>query len=229
MINHKFYLYNESERFDPDSYDEKDFIRVSAKFISKIRDQLQRHKFFSYVFEDEVYGLCENATLLYDDDIEFFKCCLTSWDKEKEYKKIINFLNRALLLGDKIIHIDGSYGTLVHEFVLCSKIPEVISFKDFKTNTIKIQDQFINENYDIFKKINYYWWNLNNLESGFNYHGITIISPKMAAESIFVINNYLSNNDSEKACYFLGDENDTIQALFKKSIKNNEYIIHFGV
>ena len=118
---------------------------------------------------------------------------------------------------------------MVHDFVICSEFPETIAYTDYRDKFVKIQDQFILDNYDVFEKVELYWGNTQTVERGFNYYGVTLLSTQMAQQLKDAMSDFLEHNTSEKAAYFAGEEYDTLTALLYKAIKENKGIIHFGI
>ena len=190
---------------------------------------MNKHKFTAYNDGISRYGLSEVNTLLGFDDIKYVISVLDKFKSEREHQKLYNILNRALLENLIILHDDGSEGSLRHDFILCKEIPSVIEYKDFSNKSVKIQDQFILENHDVFSKVKFYWNDLENQDYGFNYYGITIINPEMAKQLIGTMIDYIKYNPSEKAEYFLGEEYNTLSALLTKAILNNESVNHYGI
>lgn len=92
-----------------------------------------------------------------------------------------------------------------------------------------MQDQFIMENYDIFKTVEMYWENTKEKKRGFNYYGITIISPEMAHELLDAMEMFLDGNISEKAEYFRGKEYDTLCTILNEAILHKKFVMHFGI
>ncbi|MBL1230371.1 hypothetical protein IW492_14130 [Enterococcus sp. BWB1-3] len=232
MLNHKFYAYDEN--FNIQFVQETDFIRISNLLIESLKDRLNEHLFTDYYSEKKVHGLSDSATLLTNNDILYIKKCLISVEntlKEKEIVKFLFFLEDCISIGKQVLHVDGSPSTvgLVHRFLLCDKVPENLDPRNFRNNTIKIQDQFIGEYYDVFKDVNMYWDTVENLDQGFNYYGITIISPDIAKQLLFRMTEYLEGNRSEAAEYFIGDDYETLKMLLNKGITKGVYIIHFGI
>jgi len=223
MLNHKFYLSGASKE-DKDSY-----IRISDKFIEKIKPDLLRYKFTWSGYEYPRNGLSPDITVIKLEELNQIKCCLLKWSADKEYNKFMLLINRAIAKGKEIIHESGSPGSLVHDFIICSEFPEEIDYKDYKANFIKIQDQFIMENYDVFKTVELYWENTENKIGGFNYYGTTLITPQMAQELIDAMAKFLKDNDSEEAEYFVGEEYDILVEILNKAIADNKVIIHFGI
>mgnify|MGYP001049069948 CR=1 FL=1 len=230
MLNHKFYKYNEN--FQIDSVQEEDFIRISNRLIEDLKSCLSKHKFTEYNSEKKIYGLSGIDALLNREDILYLHNCLVLKGSDSpEYVKFQSFLENCLSNGKQVLHIDGSplTGSLIHDFVLCEEIPENLNPRKYKSISIKIQDQFIEENYDVFKNVKMYWNNLNNVDQGFNYYGITIITPKIAEKLLQTVEAFLAGNESEQAKYFVGDEWDTLKQILETAIAEDKFVIHFGI
>ncbi|WP_339101701.1 hypothetical protein [Candidatus Enterococcus clewellii] len=166
------------------------------------------------------------------EGIEYFIACLNEkFNEENEYEKFVNFLETGLFNHKKIVHADGSpkFGGLIHKFVLCNKIPEQAQSSDFENELIKIQDQFIEENYNVFKNVTFYWNELGNLEQGFNYYGRTIITPDQASEMLQAVYVFLEEDESEQAEYFIGKDWDKLEKILKTAIAKKKMILHFGI
>lgn len=224
MLNHKFYI------LDADKNDREFYIRISDTLIEKMKSDLLKYKFTWSGYEVPKYGLSSDITTIKADEVNGLRDCLMKQsEQEKEYKKFMALINKALLGKKEIIHENGSVGSLVHDFVICDEIPTIISYSQYKNHFIKIQDQFIMENYDVFKSVEMYWENVKVKKRGFNYYGITIISPQMAHELLDVMEEFLDGNISEKAEYFKGKEYDTLCAILNEAILHNQFVIHFGI
>lgn len=230
MLNHKFYIYEEG--FDLKESEKYPFIRVSNNFLEKMSLDLKKHVFTSYSTSGKVNGLSKEGTLLKKEDIKYVISCLKLQSAdEKEHGKLNDFLEKCLQKEKDVLHVDGrpSYGGLKHEFVLVDYIPKEIHYRDFKNHFISIQDQFIRENYKVFSKISMNWEELETIGNGFNYYGTTIISPNNAKELLDVIEEYLYDNSSEEAEYFVGEEYETLKNILKTAVGENQYIVHFGI
>lgn len=224
MLNHKFYI------MDADKNDREVYIRISDTLIDKMKSDLLKYKFTWSGYDVPKYGLSSDITTIKTDEINGLRDCLMKQsEQEKEYKKFMALINKALLGKKEIIHENGSVGSLVHDFVICDEIPTIISYSQYKNHFIKIQDQFIMENYDVFKSVEMYWENTKVKKRGFNYYGTTIISPQMAQEVLDVMKEFLDGNISEKAEYFKGKEYDTLCAILNEAILRNQFVIHFGI
>ncbi|MFD2307256.1 hypothetical protein [Enterococcus termitis] len=230
MLNHKFYFYDES--FNIQTIKEDGYVRISNKLISSISPYLDEHTFTDYYSDNKILGLSKDGTILKLDDISFLKeCLILHANTEKEYSKFVNFLDKSLINGHKILHVDGSpvTGGLIHNFVLTSEVPSKIFHEDFEKDDAKLQDQFINEYYNVFKDVKMYWNEVGNLEDGFNYYGITILTPEMAQQLLIRMAEYLDGNDSEAAEYFIGDDYNMLKVLLNRCIEEKKYLIHFGI
>lgn len=66
-------------------------------------------------------------------------------------------------------------------------------------------------------------------KGGFNYYGITILSPQMARELLDVMEKFLNSNISEEAEYFKGKEYDALCEILNEAILYDKFVIHFGI
>lgn len=224
MLNHKFYI------LDADRSHKEVYIRISDTLTEKMKSDLLKYKFTWSGCEVPKYGLSSDITTIKTDEVNYLKECLMKQsEREKEYQKFMMLINKALLEKKEIIHENGSVGSLVHDFVLCDDIPPIINYSNYKNCFIKMQDQFIMENYDIFKTVEMYWENTKEKKRGFNYYGITIISPEMAHELLDAMEMFLDGNISEKAEYFRGKEYDTLCTILNEAILHKKFVMHFGI
>lgn len=223
MLNHKFYISDENKE------DNNKYIRISNEFIEKMKADLLKFKF---TWNDDIlqYGLSSDFTIIKPDQlIQMKNCLLKQPEYGEEYYKFLRLINKALLEKVEIIHESGSPGHLVHDFVICSEFPRKIDYNNYKNQFIKIQDQFIMENFDVFDSVKLFWEDTNHLEEGFNYYGTTLINSEMALKLIHAMNNFLKNNDSEKAEYFIGEEYNKLTEILDMAISDFKVIIHFGI
>jgi len=224
MLYHKFAL------FDVDLKKEFGLIRISDSFVQKMIPDLLKYKFTWDGYSHPKYGLSRDFTIIQPSEVAQLKKCLMLQSKsEHEYAKLIDLINKALAKQLGIIHQNGAPGHLTHGFVLCDRLPQTIDFQQYNDSCVKIQDQFISENYKVFKKVVLYWNDLNKTGLGFNYYGTTIITPQMAQNLLNTMTRFLENDTSEMAEYFVGEEYDILRDLLTKSIRNNQFLIHFGV
>ena len=225
MLNHKFYILN------ADKSDKEVYIRISDTLIKKMKSDLLKYKFTWSGYEVPKYGLSSDGTTIKADEVNYLRECLMKQsEQEKEYQKFMALINKALFEKKEIIHDDGSDGSLVHDFIICDGIPLVDDYYNYKNHSIKIQDQFIMENYDVFKTVKMYWGgDTKKKGGGFDYYGITIISPQMARELLDVMEEFLDGNTSEKAKYFKGKEYDTLCEILNEAILHNKFVMHFGI
>ncbi|MBX8936903.1 hypothetical protein [Enterococcus gilvus] len=230
MLNHKFYKYDEN--FQIQFVQEDDFIQISHSLIEDLSNCLSKHIFTEYNSEQKVYGLSGSDTLLDKKDILYLKKCLIlKGNNFPEYAKFMSFLEECLSNGNKVFHVDGSPSEigLLHDFILCKELPKDLDPRKYKSISIKIQDQFIEENYDVFKQIKMYWNNMNTVDQGFNYYGITIITPEIAKKILETVRIFLEGNKSEQAKYFVGDEWDILKQILETAISEDKLIVHFGI
>jgi len=233
MLNHKFSII---ESIDQNTlivkFDKNTTIRISNKFMEKMKNDLIKYTFVWDGYKNRKNGLNYGVTILDNQDIKNIKKCLLkqfSDEKEKEYNKLLIFIDHAISANKDVIYESGSPSSLKHKFILCTKIPSLIKSSEYKERLIKIHDQFIRENLCVFTKVRLFWNSLNNYDEGFNYYGITIITPKMAQDLLNVMEEFLKNNDSEEAEYFVGEEYDMLREILNDAINENEYVIHFGI
>ena len=232
MRNHRFYMYKRSEPSELGNISGDDFIRISDELIQKINHDLKKHKFISRNTKpgEEVDGLCEVTTLLDETGIIYLKESLLSQSGgNKEIKKLISFIERCSQQGNVIVHINEGIGTLSHDFALLCDIPNEINYNDFRDEFTKVHDQFIREYYNVFEKVEMYWNDMHTTGKGFNYYGVTILSPEISENLIYEITKFLENNESEEAEYFIGEEYDALIEILNKSVSESKYIIHFGI
>jgi hypothetical protein len=230
LLNHRFYVYDES--FNLSFVKEKDFIRISDEFIKKLELILKNRTFLEYSSREVIIGLSKCSTLLNSNDIQYLIQILTlNLSGENEFEKLISFFHSCLIRKKEVLHVDGSPSTggLIHNFALTSKIPSKIFHEDFKENNVKLQDQFINDYYYVFKDVKMYWNEVGNIEEGFNYYGITIITPNMAKQLLDRMVEYIECDNSEAAEYFVGYDYDALKKLLNQSIVEKKYLIHFGI
>lgn len=230
MLYHIFYKYDEN--FQIQFVQEDDFIRISHSLIKELSHCLSKHIFTEYNSEHKTYGLSRSDTLLDKEDILYLQKCLVSkGSNSSEYVKFMSFLEDCLSNGKQVFHVDGSPSKvgLLHDFILCEELPKDLDPRKYKRMSIKIQDQFIMENYDVFKNVKMYWNNMNTIDQGFNYYGITIITPEIAKKLLETVRNFLEGNRSEQAEYFIGDEWDTLKQILETSISEDKLVIHFGI
>lgn len=230
MLNHKFYKYDEN--FQIEFVQEDDFIRISNRLIEDLKSCLSKHVFTEYNLGDKVYGLSRYNTLLDKEDILYLQNCLIlKGSNSSEYEKFNSFLEDCLSSGKRVLHEDGSplIEGLIHDFVLCKEVPKKIDPRNYKSMRIKIQDQFILDNYNVFKDVEMYCNNLDNLEKGFNYHGITIITPEVAKKILEAGQTFLKENKSEQAEYFVGDDWEILKQVMETAIAEDQFVIHFGI
>ena len=230
MLNHKFYKYDEN--FQIQFVQEDDFIRISHSLIQELSNCLSKHIFTEYNSEEKIYGLNGSDTLLGKEDILYLqKCLVSNSSNAPEYMKFMSFLEECLSSGNQVLHVDGSPSTggLIHDFILCKELPEDLNPRKYKSISIKIQDQFIEENYDVFKNVKMYWNNMYTIDQGFSYYGITIITPDIARNLLETVGTYLDGNKAEQAEYFIGNEWNTLKQILETSISEGKLVIHFGI
>ena len=224
MLNHKFYI-SDAKQDESDCY-----IRISNIFIEKMVPDLHKCKFTWNGYDKPKYGLSPDITVIKPEALIQIKDCLSKQSEyEEEYPKFMRLVDKALAGRKEVIHESGRPGRLVHDFVICSDFPENIDYKTLKNQFIQIQDQFFMENLDVFEPVKLYWENTENKNEGFNYYGTTLINPQMAQELINAMTEFLKDNATEKAKYFIGEEYDQLVEILSKAILENKVIIHFGI
>ena len=116
---------------------------------------------------------------------------------------------------------------LAHEFILCSELPEgKISIDDFdRDKMLIISDDFILNNYELLKKVKMYNPDLKKDISGFEYYGTTIIDNAAAQHLKDELETYFGRPPIIKG----GVDAMNLVNLLNVAIKENKYIIHFGV
>lgn len=223
-------LYHKFSFFESNINEEYNTIRISDSFVQKMMPELLKYKFTWSGYSRPKYGLSRDFTIIRPRKIGQLKACLMLQPQsEHEYAKLLKFIDEALANQLGIIHQNGAPSNLVHEFMLCDKLPQELSIRLYRDSCVKIQDQFILENYDVFKEVFLYWNSLNQTGPGFNYHGTTIITPPMAQLLLDTMSQFLENNSSEMAEYFIGEEYDILCDLLRKSVTYHQFLIHFGV
>ena len=222
MLNHTFEFMDNKDKS----------IRISDKFMQKMKLDLLKYKFTWNGYDEPRYGLNNGGwTFINPDQIAQLKSCLLKQsENEKEYTKLMDFIELALKENKEIHHIDGA-GSMVHPFIICEKMPA--DLKNIPASLIikkiHIHDQFILDYYEVFSEAPLYWDFLSADKNGFNYYGNTIISPEAAQKLIDAMDKYLKDNHSEEAEYFLGEDHDLLREMLTKAILENMYIIHFGL
>lgn len=224
MLYHKFSL------FEKNIGKEYNMIRISDSFVQKMATDLSKYKFTWSGYNCPKNGLSRDCTIIQPNEVIQLKTCLIRQPQDQhEYAKLLKFVDDALNNQLGVIHRNGAPGYLTHKFILCDKLPQKLDIRLYQDSCIKIQDQFICENYDVFKNVTFYWNDLHQTGSGFNYYGITIITPPMAQLLLETMAHFLDNNLSEMAEYFVGEEYDMLCTLLKKAIEQNKFLVHFGI
>jgi hypothetical protein len=109
---------------------------------------------------------------------------------------------------------------LIHEFVIVSEVPNDIDYNNYsKEEMVLVSDNFIQQYYEITRKIEFYDNNLNCKEYGLNYHGITILDIEMAKKLKDALLAFC------KPCEDLTKVID----ILARAISVQKYIIHFGI
>lgn len=223
-------LYHEFSLFDSTTDKEYNMIRISDSFVQKMMPELSKYKFTWSGYCQPQYGLSRDFTIIQTQEVIQLKTCLLHQShNQREHAKLLKLIDNALENQLGIIHQNGAPGHLVHKFVLCDKVPEQLSILLYRDSCVEIPDQFIRENYDVFKNVFLYWSYPNQTGPGFNYYGTTIITPSMAQLLLDTMARFLYNNSSEMSEYFVGEEYDTLCTLLKKAIERNRFLVHFGI
>lgn len=222
MLNHKFY-------FDgSDDSDETRYIRISDMLIEKMRPDLCQYRFMWSGDEQLQYGLSQTITIISLEELKQFENCLLKQSPQNnECKKLMALIHRALEEKTGLIHKAPDY--MPHEFVICSEFPEQILYNNYKDMFIKLPDQFIMENYNVFKRVKMYWESTEWKRDGFNYYGTTLITSNMAQDLLETMKDYLQNNTSEQAEYFAGREYELLSNILRKAVEEEKVILHFGI
>lgn len=234
MLNHKFYF--EGAKKDGDGY-----IRISDALIEKMGKDLIRYKFHWCEYDEPQYGFGSQVLSLGMKEVRQLKECLSRQpETEWEYQKFMGMLDRAIVEGRELMHDSGAPWGPFHDFVICDAFPtkegmhedgKRIDYTYFRRKyaLIKIPDQFIMENYDVFKHVQLYWSGTVDLGGGFHYYGDTWITTQMAQELLDFMEEYLRGNTSEAAVYFKGREYDILVSILETAIAENKVVIHFGI
>jgi hypothetical protein len=106
-----------------------------------------------------------------------------------------------------------------HEFGMMDKAPTMVQeFNDYepqKYHCIAVDDCYIEPLTSELSTIQCYWHTLKREEHGLAYWGVTIIPPNSLREFISVL--------GEKSQF------DELRELLQKAVKENKYIIHYGI
>lgn len=109
---------------------------------------------------------------------------------------------------------------IIHEFIKVSEVPQDIDYRNYpKEHMTLISDAFIQKYYDVTLRIEMFFNNLNEKDTGLNYHGITILDNEMAQKLKTELN---------KSCPPSKDLSKLV-SLLEQSILEKKYIIHFGI
>lgn len=223
-------LYHKFSFFERNINEEYNTIRISDSFVQKMIPDLLKYRFTWNGYSHPKYGLSQDFTIIKPGKVGQLKACLLLQPQgEREYGKLLKFIDEALANHLGIIHQNGAPSRLVHEFMLCDKLPQELNIRLYRDSCVKIQDQFILENYDVFKKVSPYWDSLNHTGPGFNYYGTTIITPPIAQLLLDAMSQFLESDSSEAAEYFPGEEYDILCDLLRKSVADRQFLIHFGI
>lgn len=106
-----------------------------------------------------------------------------------------------------------------HEFGIMPSEPKqgkrYDEYEPQKYNCICVDDEDLEAVLLDFKGIDFYWHTLNVKEKGLNYCGITLIPPRSTKAFIDVIKDISALSK--------------LKELSKKALKENKWIIHFGI
>lgn len=227
MLNHKFY-------FEGATKDDKEkYVRVSHELIEKMKPDLREFKFTWQECDEPRYGFSAYVKVLNAEELEQIKKCLLKQPKnEWEFEKFMRFIDKALAEGKDVIHDYFNWSGRRHEFVVCDEFPteKIMDYNYYRYNYdfVLINDQYISENYGVFKNVKLYWNDTETKDDGFNYYGRTLISTRMAQELLDAMAEYLKDNTSEEAVYFKGKDYDVLVGILEEAIMKNKVVIHFG-
>jgi hypothetical protein len=108
---------------------------------------------------------------------------------------------------------------MVHEFGIMSTDPQprenYIVYEPQKYNCISVDDVYLEDIVSYFNHIDFYWHTLDIKGKGLEYCGITLIPPESLSEFINVIYDI--------------DGLYELRRLSEKALKENKWIIHFGL
>jgi hypothetical protein len=115
---------------------------------------------------------------------------------------------------------------LAHDFMLVKELPSYIGMHTRYYDsiyTIAISDDFVLKSVDEFMSVNAFSNELDNLQKGLNYYGITIYTSEMAKELRQV---FLESQD--KFELMLNDYN-LLMNILNRAIKEHVYLVHIGI
>lgn len=228
MLNHKFYFCGAGKE------NKNDYIRISNELMKKMRVDLRKYKFTWCEYDEPRYGLSNQVNMLSSEELmQIRECLLKQSEDEWEYDKFMGFLERAIFEAKEVRYEYVTTWGLMHKFYICDVFPteSIMDYNYYKYNYdyISIHDQFIMENYNVFKNVKLYWNNTETVGNGFAYYGETLISTQMAQELLDVMAEYLKDNMSEEAMYFRGREYDVLVEILEEALAKNKVVIHFGI
>lgn len=84
-----------------------------------------------------------------------------------------------------------------------------------KYNCVSVDDDYLEDIVSRFNHIDFYWHTLDIKGKGLDYCGITLISPESLNEFIYAIREI--------------DDLKELELLSEKAIKENKWLIHFGL
>lgn len=117
---------------------------------------------------------------------------------------------------------------LNHDFLLISQLDIPLEIRYALLDSPKVRKKIIISDKFILKNSRYlsskfvtfksYWFTIGNLKNGLSYYGTTIFETKMIPEFL----NYVKETDD---C----DEKSSLIELCECALKNNLFLIHFGI
>ena len=106
-----------------------------------------------------------------------------------------------------------------HEFGIMQNPPEkgtrYDKYEPQQYNCITVDDDYLEDIVSHFNHIDFYWHTIDIKSKGFEYSGISLIPPESLSEFIKV------TCDIEGLC--------ELRLLSEKALKENKWIIHFGL
>lgn len=106
-----------------------------------------------------------------------------------------------------------------HEFGMMDTAPsleqEYNDYEPEKYHCISVEDENIEPLLKAVSTIPCYWHSLKKEERGLAYYGITIIPPCSLGKLISIIDGKAPFNE--------------LKAVLQKAVKENKYVIHFGI
>ena len=155
MLNHKFYFCGAGKE------NKNDYIRISNELMKKMRVDLRKYKFTWCEYDEPRYGLSNQVNMLSSEELmQIRECLLKQSEDEWEYDKFMGFLERAIFEAKEVRYEYVTTWGLMHKFYICDVFPteSIMDYNYYKYNYdyISIHDQFIMENYNVFKNVKLY-------------------------------------------------------------------------